>query len=219
MIARFRLAATCVLLTVCLALSVAADASAATTRELRYSEQTGKNTLFYTWTAEYTANQVTVTQKEGKDVYTSVNTPKGLTLSWHYTHLPETDVHVVREGNVLNFSGRFQGKPVNKQEKIDVQPWFQPMSFSLQCMEQSKQDQATFWSVRPDNLETLTLKAQRKGRDAQGNLVEVRLTGLRSALWSADYWYRATDGVFVHYRSVLGPPGTSPTVISLVTAP
>ena len=219
MIVRLFLLSFRVFVPLCLAMPFVASASAAATQELRYREQTGKNTFFYTWTAECAANQVTVTQKEGKDVYTSINTPKGLTLAWHYTHLPETDVHVVREGSLLRFSGRFQGKPVHKQENIDHQPWFQPMSFSLQCLEQRKQDQATFWSVRPDNLEPMTLKAQRKGKDAQGNRVEVRLTGLRSSLWSADYWYRATDGVFVHYRSVLGPPGTSPTVISLVAAP
>ncbi len=103
-------------------------------------------------------------------------------------------------------------------------PWFQPLSYSLRCMVARQQQQASFWTIRPDTLEPLTLKAE---RDGSGQLPQtsgpalmasrmiIRLDGLMSALWSAEYWFRQGDNLFVHYRGIHGPPGTAETVISL----
>nr|WP_321465756.1 hypothetical protein [uncultured Desulfobulbus sp.] len=199
----------------------------ASSRELQYREQTGGDSFFFVWNADTEPNEVTVTvtQRQKNEVYTSVNTPEGTTLSWRYVRDPDTDVRAERRGNVLVFSGRFEGKKVAKEEKIDARPWCQPLSFSLHCMEKRKQNKTSFWTVRPDNLEVLTLQAEREGAgrltSAEGgeilaNKVVIRLEGLMSGLWSAEYWFRQGDDVFVRYRGTHGPPGVPETVITLV---
>lgn len=195
--------------------------------ELRYREQTGDQSLLFSWQADATPNEVTVTvtQRQGEEVFTSVNTPEGTTLSWHYSRQPDTDVRVARKGNFLQFSGRFQGQPVEKQEKIDRRPWYQPLSFSLHCMEGRKQNKTSFWTIRPDNLEVVSLQAERQGSgrlpgadggEVLANKVVIRLEGLLSALWSAEYWFRQGDNLFIRYRGTHGPPGVPETVITLV---
>ncbi|MDD2464279.1 MAG: hypothetical protein PHI97_09795 [Desulfobulbus sp.] len=211
----------------CLALLLMATMAPASTRELRYREQTGEHSLLFFWQAQSAPDKVTVTvtQHQGEEVYTSVNTSQGMTLSWRYSRQPDTDVRVERKDNLLLFSGRFEGKEVRKQEKIDARPWYQPLSFCLHCMEKRRQDKATFWTIRPDNLDVLTLQAEREGSDRltdidgseiPANKVVIRLEGLLSALWSAEYWFRQGDDLFVRYRGTHGPLGVPETVITLV---
>ena len=207
-------------------LFIACTASAAT-REFHYREQTGDESFLFLWQAQSTPDEVTVTvtQRQGEEVYTSVNTSEGTTLSWQYSKQPDTDVRVERKGDRLIFSGRFEGKTVAKEESVDKRPWYQPLSYSLHCMEKRQQNTASFWTIRPDNLEVLTLKAEREGSgrlpEADGsalpaNKVVIRLEGLLSALWSAEYWFRQGDNLFVRYRGTHGPPGVAETVITLV---
>ncbi len=199
----------------------------ASSRELQYREQTGADSFLFVWNADTEPNEVTVTvtQRQKNEVYTSVNTPEGTTLSWRYVREPDTDVRAERKGNILLFSGRFVGKKVAKEEKIDARPWYQPLSFSLHCMEKHKRNKTSFWTVRPDTLDVLTLQAEREGSgrlvgadggEVLANKVVIRLEGLMSALWSAEYWFRQGDDVFVRYRGTHGPPGVPETVITLV---
>ena len=87
------------------------------------------------------------------------------------------------------------------------------------------ENKASFWTVRPDNLDVLTLQATREGGgrlpmedggEVLANKVVIRLEGLMSALWSAEYWFRQGDDLFVRYRGTHGPPGVPETVITLV---
>jgi hypothetical protein len=210
-----------------LALLLMATLAPASTRELRYQEQTGGHSFLFFWQAESAPNvgTVTVTQRQDREVFTSVNTLEGTTLSWRYTKQPDTDVQVRRRGDRLDFSGRFQGQVVKKQEKIDARPWYQPLSFSLHCLEKRKQNRASFWTIRPDNLDVLALQAERAGggrlsgfdgSEVLANKVVIRLEGLMSAVWSAEYWFRQEDDLFVRYRSTHGPPGISETVVTLI---
>jgi len=216
-----------ILLLSCLTTGLMTTVIFASTRELRYREQTGKHSFLFIWQAESDPNAVTitVTQRQGDEVYTSVNSTSGATLSWRYRNSPDTDVRVERQGNLLLFSGRFEGKEVGKREKIDSRPWYQPLSFSLHRMEQRKEHKASFWTVRPDTLDVLTLQATREGSgrlseedgsEVFANKVVIRLEGLMSSLWSAEYWFRQGDDLFVRYRGTHGPPGVPETVITLV---
>lgn len=211
----------------CLAMLLMTTLAPASTRELRYREQTGDHSFVYFWQAQSGPSGVTVTstQRQGEEVYTSVNTQEGTTRSWRYVNQPGTDVRVKRSGNHLQFSGQFQGQPIEKQIRIDNRPWYQPLSYSLHCLERRKQDNASFWTIRPDNLDVLTLQAHREGSarlpEADGgevlaNKVVVRLEGMMSAFWSAEYWFRQGDDLFVRYRSIHGPPGVPETVVTLV---
>jgi len=196
-------------------------------REVLYQERTGDDSFVFVWQLETEPEEVTltVTQRQKEEVFVSVNTPQGTTLSWHYTRTPDINVQVERQGNTLVYSGVFEGRKINKTEKIDDRPWYQPLSFSLRCMEERKEDSISFWTVRPDNLDALTLKAERQGSgrlvesdgsEVLANKVVIRLEGLLSGLWSAEYWFRQGDDLFVRYRGTHGPPGVPETMISLV---
>ena len=210
----------------CLALLLMATVAPASSPLLRYREQTGDASFLFSWQADTAQDggTVIVTQRQGEETFRSVNTLEGITSSWQYTKVPDTDVRVERVGNQLHFQGRVAGEAIDKQEPIDERPWFQPLSYSLRCMVARQQQQASFWTVRPDTLEALALKAesdgsgpvpQTSGPAQSASRMVIRLDGLMSALWSAEYWFRQGDNLFVHYRGTHGPPGTAETVISL----
>lgn len=193
----------------------------------RYREQTGKESFTYLWRAEEEGGGkfVAVTQEQGDEVYHSVNGEDGATRSWHYRKNPDTDVRAERVGNTIRFSGRFQGKEIDKSESIDSRPWFQPLTFCLQRMVARDQRKAKFWTVRSDNLEMLALQAEKKGSEEieggngatlMADKVVLRLDGFMANLWSSEYWFRQGDNLFVRFQGTQGPPGTAETRITLL---
>lgn len=192
----------------------------------RYREQTGDASFTFLWRAEQGRAGVTVIQDQGDETYSSLCTPEGRTLSWRYLRPPDTDVRAERIGDRIHLSGRFDGREINRSEPLDGRPWYQPLSFSLQRMVAGGQQTATFWTIRPDTLEVVALQAAQSGseqlptapsEEQQADKVVIRLDGLLSALWQAEYWFRPSDHLFVHYRGTHGPPGTAETSIHLIT--
>ena len=53
------------------------------------------------------------------------------------------------------------------------------------------------------------------GRETEVIRVELRPDGFMGAFWSADYWFRTSDGVLVKYAMARGAPGTPVTVGTL----
>jgi len=78
--------------------------------------------------------------------------------------------------------------------------------------------------IRMDNLEPIRLKAVRLepeaiavfGKTVMTHKLKITLTGLLQNLWSAHYWFRSSDGVFLQYKGANGPPGTPETLIQLL---
>lgn len=213
------------LVPLCLALLLMAVASPAS-QVFRYREQTGDESTTFSWRADREADGITVVQHQGGEIFSSVNTGEGTTLSWHYLKQPDTDVRVERVGDSLHFSGRFAGKAVDKREAIDSRPWCQPLSYSLQRMVANKRQNSTFWTIRPDTLEVLAMQANMDGSEEiaaesgamqPADKVVIRLDGLLSALWQAAYWFRQGDHLFLQYRGTHGPPGTAETRICLIS--
>ena len=208
----------------CLAMLLLAGASSAS-QIFRYREQTGDNSFTFIWRAVQGRNNVAVTQEQGDKTYSSVCNPDGATLSWHYISQPDTDVRAERIGDQIHFSGRFAGEAVDKKQAIDARPWFQPLSYSLQRMLARDLAQAVFWTIRPDTLEVVAMKAEKSGREEisagketqTADKVIIRLDGLMSALWQAEYWFRPSDNLFVQYKGTHGLPGTAETSIHLIT--
>ncbi len=214
-------------LVTCLGLLVLGSARPAA-RVFEYREQTGKESFIYQWRTEPIKNGVTITvvQHQGQEVYTSVNTKEGETLSWRYVHKPDTEVAARREGERIVFTGTWEGQAVQREERIDERPWYQPLSFSLSRMLAHNRSAVSFWTVRPDNLDVLAMEAEKKERQVitaekeqdswEADRVVIHLEGLLSTVWQAEYWFRSSDHLFVHYRGVHGPPGTEATFINLV---
>lgn len=215
------------ILPLCLGLLLMAVGSSPASPTFRYREQTGGEAFTFSWQADRDQGGATVavTQRQGDEIFSSVNTAEGTTLSWRYVKLPDTDVRAERVGDRIRFSGAFAGKVVDKSEPVDSRPWWQPLSFCLQEMIGRGQRQAQFWTIRPDTLDVLAMQAEHAdggprplpdAADRAANKVIIRLAGLRSPLWSAAYWFRPGDNLFVEYRGTHGPPGTAETRICLI---
>jgi hypothetical protein len=208
----------------CLAMLFLAAASSAS-QIFRYREQTGDESFIFLWRADLGRNEVTVTQNQGDEIYSSVCTPDGTTISWHYIRQPDTDVRAERIGDQIHLSGRFDSKVIDKNQPIDARPWYQPLSFSLQRMVARDQQTTDFWTIRSDTLEVVAMKAEKSGREEipsgketqTADKVVIRQAGLMSALWHAEYWFRPSDNLFVQYKGTHGLPGTAETSIHLIT--
>ncbi len=190
----------------------------------RYREQTGREVTTYLWRLEPEAGGYAVIHQQGEEIFRSRCDEDGATMHWHYTRQPDTEVWAERVGNRIRLGGRLNGWPFARELGIDDRPWYQPLSFSLQRMLLRNRDRASFWTIRPDTLEVLALQAERIGTESIGETaakraadrVAIRLDGVLSALWRADYWFRPGDRLLVQYRGTHGPPGTDETVIRLM---
>lgn len=200
-------------------------AASSASQIFRYREQTGDDSFIFLWRADQGRNEVTITQNQGDEIYSSVCAPDGKTLSWHYVRQPDTDVRAKRIGDQIHFSGSFDGNPIDKSQPIDARPWYQPLSFSLQRVVARNQQTADFWTIRPDTLDVLAMKAEKSGREEipsgketqTADKVVIRLDGLMSAFWQAEYWFRPSDNLFVQYKGTHGLPGTAETSVHLIT--
>jgi hypothetical protein len=125
---------------------------------------------------------------------------------------------------MLHLHGEQDGKPVVRSWEVGDLPWFQTLSVSLAHFLSPGAECGEFWILRPDTLELQRLKvaAVRKeqisfnGGTVATWCVEIRPTGLFSALWKGEYWFRQSDRRFLRYRGASGPPGAPMTEILLV---
>ncbi|MBN2792921.1 MAG: hypothetical protein JXQ81_10470 [Desulfuromonadales bacterium] len=150
-------------------------------------------------------------------------------LSTHKWHVDDprakTLITVLRQDQKLVFQGKFNGKKVDRQVRIDSAPWYQALSLSLRQFSDPDKKGLEFWSIRPDTLDVHRLKVSKV---AEENLeinnvlcstikLKIQLTGFKSAFWSCYYWLRKADGLFVRYEGPSGPPGWPLTTVELVS--
>jgi hypothetical protein len=134
-----------------------------------------------------------------------------------------------REDEII--TGTLGAKTV--RQEVSDEPWYQTLEISKRFIESQDNNLGKFWFVS-DQLGAFTkedtlfsvfkLQAQKKGTevikhhgcDVDALKVLVRLTGLKAALWKAEYWYRPSDGIMLRYEAVRGGPGTPKTIITLL---
>lgn len=191
----------------------------------RYNSITGDERSFFIWKKETIGERVKITVNEHENSRVMENTclRNGETVSWLVKD-GERDLRAERDDNALRIYGNDGGKAIDVTYTIDGRSWFQPLSFSLTRFLFSDEQRLSFWTIRQDTLEVLTIAVTKEGMEdleVNGNRipafkVEVRLEGFLSPFWHGTYWYRKENGQFLQYRAVNGPPGTPETVITLV---
>jgi hypothetical protein len=197
--------------------------AASTNQSYLYQEKSGADVKEFRWNLSSSAQEELVTVFEEGATLVSHCDPGGQTRAWHFQQGAQTDIQAHREGNLLKLTGILRGERVERTELLDDRPWYQPLSFSLQGFLHSAEDKRSFWMVRSDNLELVTIQAEKlgveevlvSGRKVQATKVEIRREGLFASLWHGDYWFRTGDNLFVRYQGVHGPPGTPETVVQL----
>ncbi|MBN2088475.1 hypothetical protein JW964_02635 [candidate division KSB1 bacterium] len=147
------------------------------------------------------------------------------TREWSFQNAVEkTHLNVIRKNNMLEISGTLHGNSIQKTEKIDNNPWFQAMAFSLISFVNSEQTSTEFWSLRPTDFKPFKMKAKKETRETltfnqttvETQKVKVSLTGFLSVFWSSYYWFSINDGTWMRYEGVNGPPGTPKTIIERI---
>ncbi len=209
----------------CLLLTVLNRPLAAETPQLSwlYRETTGNKTKEFEWRHSSLSGQEVITVHEEDATFVNRCDPSGRTLFWQFRRKDQADVEAVRHGNRLQISGTLDGRRIDVTRAIDDRPWYQPLSFSLRFFLDSGLPEASFWTIRSDTLEVVTMRAERKGteeievagRRTPAFKVEVRRDGLLSSFWHGSFWFRKDDLQFVRYAAVHGPPGTGETVVQL----
>jgi len=193
--------------------------------EYKYIEITGNCYTDIFWKIKSEKYWTILETKRSQESYTTTNDSQLNALEWHLINTADkTDIVAKRQKNLIKISGTFKSKPIEKTVKIDKDPWYQPMSFSLSKLSKSKKKVVTFWTLNPKDLKPYKMKALNYGKETitvngeglKTYKIKVILTGFRSLFWHAFYWYRASDNTLVQYKGVDGPPTSPATTINLV---
>ncbi len=198
--------------------------AAGTTEKYEYRATAGKDIDIIHTTIVSSGGSVRITNVRDEKVNTFYCTYALNTYKWEMVNPPEdVKVKARRDGNAIVVYGIFEGKKVDKTEYVDARPWYQSIPFSLTDFSASAEGPITFWTLSPDDQTPVKMKATRKsieavdvaGKAYKARKVRVRLTGVKSIFWKADFWYRTGDGLFVKFKGNKGP-GTPTTVIELI---
>ena len=147
------------------------------------------------------------------------------TLWWQFRDTgKDTDIRAVRMGDRIEIKGTMNGEPVERTDQIDAAPWYQSLERSLEPLALGKRGAVEqFWVVQPDTLAARKIQAQNEGVDrlqiegktVSAARVKISLPGFLALFWSSRYWYRMSDGKFVRFEGLHGPPGTPLTTVVL----
>ncbi len=190
----------------------------------RYQQRTGSQVDYFDWQLSRGSGLHLKTRQQLELTETRFNNDL-TTLSWKMQN-PEsqTDLTVERLGNLLVMKGVFAGKVINKEVQIDDAPWYQALSVSLRQFTDHTAETIQFWSIRSDTLDVHRLQVIRQkntlidiGNDSVPTIqLKIQPTGWRAPFWSANYWLREQDGVFLRYQGRSGPPGAPVTSITMI---
>lgn len=137
------------------------------------------------------------------------------TVEWRLSVPSEgTDINAVKNGDKLVLKGKFNGKSVDRSEKLDGKPWYQHIGISAGHILDGNSP-VRFFCIRPTDLEGFFMTATGMGevsyRGKKLCRVKVAPTGIAAKFWSCDYYYDSRNLNFAGYQAVEGGPGTPVT--------
>jgi hypothetical protein len=191
-------------------------------RRYTFLETTGSDELSHSWYIQPAGNYIETRWISPDRAFSNRSDETGNTMQWRISS-DNADITAWRVGNSIRFDGKRDDADISQSVEIDDSPWFQSLSYALGEFSQSRQDSVEFWFVRPDNLDVVKMRATRVGNEEvitdkgifHARKVRISVSGFLSPFWKAFYWFRDSDGLFVRYHGVNGPPGTPSTTILL----
>ena len=157
---------------------------------------------------------------------TVLNDSEQSTLSVKYTDKPNDTMYVAtRLINVISIEGIFKGKPISKVLQIDSRPVYAYPEWSFQqfVVTGSIRKPIFFWFFVAEDAAVRLMTACGVGRETidtsngqmDADKIKMNLPGFASVYWSAFYWYRPSDGVFL--RSEIKHDLSAPlTIVELI---
>ena len=125
------------------------------------------------------------------------------------------DISAKRTENMIFITGQNGDKQINEKIEIDNSPWYQEWGWGLRTYIVSGKDTIRFWSLNSDFQQAMKFEAKKEkqetielnGRKVESVYVKIRLTGAMKFLWSADMWFRKSDGAFLYSKMKNGLTG------------
>ncbi|MGD8854352.1 MAG: hypothetical protein PVI28_18415 [Gammaproteobacteria bacterium] len=191
-------------------------------RQHTYIEETGSLASTHTWIVREGGGTVETRWLTPDKAYFNRSDESGNTLEWRVRQ-GDREITARRTGNIIHLEQTRGVDTVREDLQIDESPWFQPLSYALGRFSQSQLKSVVFWTIRPDSIDAVKLKASRLEEEPVttragrfiARKVSIALSGFLSRFWHAHYWFRNTDGLFLRYEGVNGLPGTPATTIQL----
>jgi hypothetical protein len=189
----------------------------------RYLETTGEEQKIFQLTLHATT-PLTLTYQDDKESGLTTFDPDLATRRWHLESADlKTRIDAMRRNETLTIKGTLSGQLILRTHSLGDLPWYQALSVSLRAFIEHPNGPRVFWILRPDTLDLHRMQVSEliaSDLELEGQVIPtwrltIRLTGWQSYLWHAHYWLRQTDGRFVKYEGVSGPPGTPATIITL----
>jgi hypothetical protein len=194
------------------------------TESYRFAEtQGGKAKPDFVWNIKKTSYGVNLNATRIDRLITYWINSDGSNRLWKYAlPLEDTDITAENFGSIINISGKLKGKSVKKSHQIDG-IWMQSMTYSLNVIYKSEKQEMEFYTIRPDNLDLVKMKAVNagiesiavNGKNVDAYRVKVSLTGFLSGMWSASFWYRKSDLMFIRYDGKQGVTESSRSIINM----
>lgn len=189
----------------------------------RYRQQTGDEIQYFDWLLEKSEG-FKLSSVSKTEIHRTFMDGNLCTDKWTMENPAEkTAVEARRQADRIILTGHWRGQSLRKELRIDHAPWYQALSLSLRAFLASPENRAEFWTLRPDELKPLKLKAAKKGletlridgRSMQAQKLEIRLIGLGALFGHSLYWFRSSDGLFLKYQGPNGIPGLATTTVTL----
>lgn len=192
-----------------------------------YAEVTDLHkTLLTSWEVRAADGYLLVSRASDGDTHELFVDPSLDTRWWKFRSPTRgIDIRAVREGERISVSGSMDGREIRRALTIDSTPWYQSIEKSLEPVALGQTGTTVqFWIVEPYSLTPRKIQAVREAVDTievqetptRAARIKISLPGFLSLFWSSRYWYRTSDGKFVRFEGLHGPPGSPLTVVQLL---
>lgn len=193
--------------------------------EYLYLEVTGTDSVYRTWQVESNEQGFNLRVDDPRCSQSYYLDSSFQTLAWERVNKDEaTAVKGELKDRQLILKGTLQDQLVEVSYSTRKAPWLQKYAFSLKGFVLSPEKKKEFIVLRYTNLEPVTLQIV-KEKDVIMTVnheeilccqTKLSVTGWKSRFYSVKFWFRKSDGQFVRFEGVNGPPGTPVTIIELV---
>lgn len=200
---------------------VCSPADASSVESYRYEETIGGIEKQIQWCV-HKSEPIRLLYQSESETHITQTDKSFATDQWEMDKQDEgTSLHARRRPHAIIIRGRWKGRKISKELPIDDAPWYQATSWSLRDFVLSSRQEIRFWTVRIDTLTVHKIRAVKKlpavldlnGVKEETVEVELRLGGLLSLFWKSSYWFRCSDGVFLRFEGLSGPPGAPDVVV------
>jgi len=137
----------------------------------------------------------------------------------------DSNYTVVPQHGKLVASGIRDGEKLYEEFKLEEDsPWWQSMSYSLSRFVNSEAQEVSYQVFVIGKLDVMQMQAEKEeietiaieGTNYNASKVKISISGFWGNFWSAYYWFRESDGLFLKYEGANGPPGTPTTLIEFI---